>query len=131
MYAVIKVGGKQYKVEQGQKLLVDRQPHAAGESFTPEVLFAGGDAIQTDRSKLEGTVTATIVEHLRGEKIKVFTFKPKRGFKKMRGHRSELSRIAIDSIGAAAKPKRAPRKKAAPKAAAEATTVTEEATDGA
>jgi large subunit ribosomal protein L21 len=133
MYAVIKVGGKQYKVEQGQKLLVDRQPHAAGESFTPEVLFSGGDAIQTDRSKLEGTVTATIVEHLRGEKIKVFTFKPKRGFKKMRGHRSELSRIAIDSIGgAAAKPKRAPRKKAAPKAAPEAAAVvTEEATDGA
>ena len=96
------------------------------------MLFAGGDDIQTDRTKLEGTVTATVVEHLRGEKIKVFTFKPKRGFKKTRGHRSELSRIAIDSVGGApAKPKRAPRKKAAPKPKAEAAVATEEATDGA
>ena len=54
-----------------------------------------------------------MVEHLRGEKLKVFTFKPKRGFKKTRGHRSELSRITISSIGAAKKP-RAPRKKAEP-----------------
>ena len=92
MYAVIKVGGKQYRVEQGQKLLVDRQPLDAGKTFTPEVLMTGGDAVVTDRAKLTGTVTAEVVEHLRGEKLKVFTFKPKRGFKKTRGHRSELSR---------------------------------------
>ena len=72
-----------------------------------------------------------VVEHLRGEKIKVFTFKPKRGFKKTRGHRSELSRIAVEAIGAPAKPKRAPRKKAAPKPKPEATTAVEEVTDGA
>ena len=123
MYAVIKVGGKQYRVEQGQKLLVDRQPHAPGESFTPEVIMTGGGDVITDRGKLTGAVSATVVEHLRGEKLKVFTFKPKRGFKKTRGHRSELSRISIESIGAA-KPKRAPRKRAA---AAETT----EASDGA
>jgi large subunit ribosomal protein L21 len=134
MYAVIKVGGKQYRVEQGQWLLVDRQPHEPGESFAPEVLMTGGDEVVTDRSKLDGTVQATVVEHLRGEKIKVFTFKPKRGFKKTRGHRSELSKISIESIGgAAAKPKRAPRKRAPAKPKAEATTevTTEEATDGA
>jgi large subunit ribosomal protein L21 len=133
MYAVIKVGGQQYKVEQGQKLLVDRQPHAPGESFTPPVLMAGGDEVLIDSSKLEGSVTATVVEHLRGEKLTVFTFKPKRGFKKKRGHRSELSRIEIASIGAApAKPKRAPakRKPAAAKAKA-APETTEETTDGA
>jgi large subunit ribosomal protein L21 len=118
MYAVIKVGGKQYRVEQGQKLLVDRQPLDAGKTFTPEVLMTGGDAVVTDRAKLTGTVTAEVVEHLRGEKLKVFTFKPKRGFKKTRGHRSELSRISISSIGAAKKP-RAPRKKAEPAAAKE------------
>jgi large subunit ribosomal protein L21 len=122
MYAVIKVGGKQYRVEQGQKLLVDRQPLDAGAKFTPEVLMTGGDAVVIDRAKLAGTVTAEVVEHLRGEKLKVFTFKPKRGFKKTRGHRSELSRITISAIGAAKKP-RAPRKKAAPAA--------KEATDGA
>jgi large subunit ribosomal protein L21 len=113
MYAVIKVGGKQYRVEEGQRLLVDRQPHAAGKSFTPDVLMTGGDDVVTDGKKLAGTVTAEVVEHLRGEKVKVFTFKPKRGFKKTRGHRSELTRISIASIGTA-KPKRAPAKKAAP-----------------
>ena len=115
MDAIIKTGGKQYRVEQGQWLLVDRQPHEPGESFAPEVLMTGGDEVVTDRSKLDGTVQATVVEHLRGEKIKVFTFKPKRGFKKTRGHRSELSRISIASIGPAKKP-RAPRKKAEPAA---------------
>src|SRR5690349_1549021 len=116
MYAVIKVGGKQYKVEQGQTLLVDRQAVEPGKSFTPAVLMTGGDEVVTDGKKLEGSVTAEVVEHLRGEKLKVFTFKPKRGFKKTRGHRSELSRITIASIGAAKKP-RAPRKKAEPAAA--------------
>src|SRR5262249_55017101 len=105
-------------------------PHAPGETFTPPVLMTGGDGVQMDASKLEGAVTATLVEHLRGEKLKVFTFKPKRGFKKTRGHRSELSRIEISTIGAA-KPKRAPRKKAAPKTAEPAATETTEASDGA
>jgi len=110
MYAVIKVGGKQYRVEQGEKLLVGRQPVDAGATFTPEVLMTGGDSVVTDRTKLTGAVTAEVLEHVRGEKIRVFTYKPKRGFKKARGHRSELSRISIASIGAAKKP-RAPRKK--------------------
>ena len=118
MYAVIKVGGKQYKVEQGQTLLVDRQPHEPGKSFTPPVLMTGGDDVVTDGKKLDGAVTAQVVEHLRGQKIKVFTFKPKRGFKKTRGHRSELSRIQIDAIGPS-KPKRAPAKKAADEKPAE------------
>ena len=67
-----------------------------GKAFTPPVLMTGGDEVVTDGTKLDGAVTAQVVEHLRGEKIKVFTFKPKRGFKKTRGHRSELSRIQID-----------------------------------
>ncbi|HEY7259104.1 MAG TPA: 50S ribosomal protein L21 [Gaiellales bacterium] len=118
MYAVIKVGGKQYKVEQGQTLLVDRQAVDPGKSFTPSVLMTGGDEVVTDGKKLDGAVTAQVVEHLRGEKLKVFTFKPKRGFKKTRGHRSELSRIQIESIGGA-KPRRAPAKKAADEKPAE------------
>jgi large subunit ribosomal protein L21 len=120
MYAVIKVGGKQYRVEQGQKLLVDRQPHAAGDAFAPVVLMTGGDEVVTDRAKLEGSVSVSVVEHLRGEKIKVFTFKPKRGFKKTRGHRSELTRISVESIGGATKPKRSPARKAEPEAPVEA-----------
>jgi large subunit ribosomal protein L21 len=123
MYAVIKVGGKQYRVEQGQKLLVDRQPVEQGKSFTPEVLMTGGEKVVTDLAALKGTVTAEVVEHLRGEKLKIFTFKPKRGFKKTRGHRSELSRIQIQTIGAAAAKKPRARKK--PETAAK------EASDGA
>jgi large subunit ribosomal protein L21 len=120
MYAVIKVGGKQYRVEQGQTLLVDRQPHAAGDTFSPDVLMTGGSEVVTDRTKLEGAVSAKVVEHLRGEKIKVFTYKPKRGEKKARGHRSELTRISVESIGGDAKPKRAPARKAAAEAEAPA-----------
>jgi large subunit ribosomal protein L21 len=117
MYAVIKIGGKQYRVEEGQKLLVDRQPHAAGDAFTPAVLMTGGDEVVTDRSKLEGAVSVQVVEHLRGEKIRVFKFKPKRGYRKTRGHRSELTRISVESIGGSAKPKRAPARKAEPEKA--------------
>ena len=111
MYAVIKVGGKQYKVEQGQTLLVDRQAVEPGKSFQPEVLLTGGDDVVTDRDKLAGTVSVEVVEHLRGTKLKVFKFKPKSGYKRTRGHRSELSRITVASIGAAKKPRA--RKKAA------------------
>jgi large subunit ribosomal protein L21 len=111
-YAVIKVGGKQYRVEQGQKLLVDRQPLEPGSSFTPDVLMTGGgDSVVIDRSALAGTVSAQVVEHVRGKKLRVFTFKPKRGFKKTRGHRSELSRISIESIGAAPAKKSRTRRK--------------------
>jgi len=121
MYAVIKVGGKQYKVEQGQWLLVDRQAVEPGKSFTPEVLMTGGDAVETDPKKLTGAVTAQVVEHLRGEKIRVFKYKPKRGYKLSRGHRSELSKILIESVGPAKKATRS-RKKAQPAEVEEATT---------
>jgi large subunit ribosomal protein L21 len=117
MYAVIKIGGKQYRVEEGQKLLVDRQPHDAGDAFTPDVLMTGGDEVVTDRSKLEGAVSVQVVEHLRGEKIRVFKFKPKRGYRKTRGHRSELTRISVESIGGSSRPKRAPARKAEPEKA--------------
>jgi large subunit ribosomal protein L21 len=119
MYAVIKVGGKQYKVEQGQTLLVDRQRVEPGKTFQPEVLMTGGDSVVTDPAKLTGTVTVAVVEHLRGKKIKVFKFRPKTTYKRTSGHRSELSRIEVQSIGAAKKP-RARTKKAA--ATEEATT---------
>ena len=120
-YAVIKVGGKQYRVEQGQKLLVDRQAVEPGKTFTPEVLMTGGNSVSTDLKAIAGSVTVGVIEHLRGPKIKVFKFKPKRGYKKTRGHRSELSRIEIQVIGAAKKARS--RKKAEP--------ASEEASDGA
>ena len=110
MYAVIRIGGKQYRVQAGQTLLVARQPVDAGESFSPEVLMTGGDDVTTDRGKLEGAVSVQVVEHLRGPKIKVFTYRAKKGSSRRRGHRSELSRIRVESVAG----------KAAGKAAAKA-----------
>ena len=113
MYAVIKVGGKQYRVEQGQTLLVDRQPVDAGKSFTPEVLMTGGDSVVTDRSKLAGTVSAAVVEHMRGREDQGVQVQAQERLQDAPAATArELSRITIESIGAAKKPRT--RKKAAP-----------------
>ena len=63
------------------------------------VLMTGGGDVVVDRDRLDGVVTAQVVRHLRGEKLRVFTYKPKRGYKKMKGHRSELSQISIERVG--------------------------------
>ena len=95
-YAVIAVGGKQYRVREGERLLVDRLDVEAGETFTPSVLAVGGENTISDG----GSVTARVEEHLLGKKIVVFTYRAKKDSKKKRGHRSRLSRIQIESIGA-------------------------------
>ena len=104
-YAIISVGGKQYRVEEGERLLVDRIETEPGKTFTPQVLFAGGDGKATLDSKL--TVTARVVEHVRGEKVRIGKYRPKSGYRRHTGHRSKLSRIEIEKIAkrAAAKPK--------------------------
>ena len=93
-YAVIALGGKQYRVREGERILVDRLTEDEGASFEPRVL-ATGDA---DGIADGGTVKATVEEHLLGKKILVFTYKPKRNERKRRGHRSRLSRVKIESI---------------------------------
>jgi large subunit ribosomal protein L21 len=95
-YAVIAVGGKQYRVREGEELLVDRLAVEPGETFTPPVV-AVGDANGISDG---GSVTARVEEHLLGKKIIVFTYRAKKDSKKKRGHRSRLSRIHIQSIGA-------------------------------
>lgn len=93
-YAVIALGGKQYRVNEGEFLIVDRVHHAEGDTFSPDVLATGGDEGIADG----GTVTALVEAHLLGPKIRVFTYKPKRNERKTRGHRSRLSRVRIQSI---------------------------------
>jgi large subunit ribosomal protein L21 len=95
-YAVIALGGKQYRVREGERLVVDRLQHAEGDSFEPRVLATGDGTGIADG----GTVTATVEEHLLGKKILVFTYKPKRNSRRRRGHRSRLSRVRIESITA-------------------------------
>ena len=96
-YAVIALGGKQYRVREGERLLVDRLAVEPGETFSPDVLAVGGDKALSDG----GSVTARVEEHVLGKKIVVFTYRAKKDSKKKRGHRSRLSRIQIESIAGA------------------------------
>jgi large subunit ribosomal protein L21 len=97
-YAIISVGGKQYRVTEGQRLTVDRLKHGAGNSFQPTVLLVGGDG-NTDLSP-GATVTARVVADVKGEKIRIGKYRPKNGYKKHTGFRASLSQIEIESIGA-------------------------------
>jgi large subunit ribosomal protein L21 len=100
MYAIVKTGGKQYRVEQGQTLLVERLPDAEGATVALEPLLMAGDETVFDSAGLaKVSVEAKIVEHVRGPKLRVFKFKPKRGYKRRTGHRQELTRLEITKIG--------------------------------
>jgi large subunit ribosomal protein L21 len=116
-YAIITVGGKQYRVREGERLLVDKLATGEGETFTPRVLLVGGNG-STDLSPTT-TVTARVLGHQLGEKIRIGKYKKRTGYRKHNGYRSRLTQIQIESIGGAAK-KAAPAKKAeaAPEAAA-------------
>ena len=81
MYAIVKTGGKQYRVEQGQTLLVERLPEPEGATVSLEPLLYRSDEAVFDAAGLAKVeVQATIVGHLRGKKLRVFKFKPKRGY---------------------------------------------------
>ena len=100
MYAIVKTGGKQYRVERGQQLLVERLAVEEGSDVALEPLLYRSDEAVFDREGLAGVkVTAKVLAHVRGEKLRVFKFKPKRGYKRRTGHRQELTRIRITSIG--------------------------------
>ena len=120
MFAVISLGGKQYRVHKGEYLTVDRLAHEPGSTFSPPVLLAtSGEDVLIDADALaKVTVTARVDEHMLGTKIRVFQYKPKKSSKKARGHRSRLSRITIEEIAVGSAPKRAAAKAAPEKAAA-------------
>ena len=101
-YAIIRTGGKQYRVEQGQSLLVERLAVGDGEDVVLEpLLYVDGSSV-VDGEDLAGvSVTARVVGHERGPKLRVVKFKPKRGYKRRTGHRQELTRIEVTSLGLA------------------------------
>jgi large subunit ribosomal protein L21 len=104
MYAIVKTGGKQYRVERGQTLLVERLPAAEGADIALEpMLYRSEEAVFDAAGLANVKVTAKVVEHVRGEKLRVFKFKPKRGYKRRTGHRQELTRIEVTEISAGAK----------------------------
>jgi len=109
-YAIVKTGGKQYRVEQGQTLLVERLHDDEGATVALEpLLFRSTDTIFDSDGLKKVSVKAKIVGHERGEKLRVFKFKPKRGYKRTAGHRQELTRLEITEVdvsGDGAKSKR-------------------------
>ena len=115
MYAIVKTGGKQYRVERGQTLLVERLSAAEGADVALEpMLYRSEEAVFDAAGLANVKVTAKIVEHVRGEKLRVFKFKPKRGYKRRTGHRQELTRIEVTEISAGAKKAAAKAVKAKP-----------------
>src|SRR3989344_2156708 len=102
MYAIIQTGSKQYRVEKGNRLRVEKLPHEQGKDFEiPEVLLVAGNGAgaKIGRPYVEGSkVTATVVEHLRGPKLIIFKKRSKKGYKKKLGHRQELTEIEIKEV---------------------------------
>jgi large subunit ribosomal protein L21 len=127
-YAIISVGGKQYRVTEGQRLTVDRLKVEEGKTFQPTVLLVGGDG-KTDLSP-SVSVTARVLGEVRGEKLRIGKYRPKSGYRKHTGFRASLSQIEIESIGGGRKStakketpaakESAPKEKPAPKAEAAA-----------
>lgn len=114
-YAIISVGGKQYRVQEGEKLTVDRLKTEEGKTLNPAVLLFGDDK-KTELSPKSVTVTARVVGHVKGEKIRIGKYKKRTGYKRHTGFRASLTELQIEKIGArgAAAPKtEAPAKPAA------------------
>ena len=98
-YAVIESGGKQYKVEKGSSLLVDRLSAKEGDKVSLRaVLFRDKEVVAEPKELEKVKVEAKVAEHLRGPKIKVFKYKPKKGYRRRAGHRSELTRLEVTEL---------------------------------
>ena len=100
MYAVVSTGGKQLKVEKGTEAVVERLDAEVGDTVTFDVLFvADGDQIVVDADALAtATVTAEVVEHFRGDKVVVFKFKKRKGYKRLKGHRQGQTRVRVTDV---------------------------------
>jgi large subunit ribosomal protein L21 len=102
-YAIVKTGGKQYRVEQGQSLLVERLPEDEGAQVLLEtLLYVDGDTLLDGAEISSVKVEARVVAHERGPKLRVVKFKPKRGYKRRTGHRQNLTRIEVTELNPAA-----------------------------
>ena len=113
-YAIISVGGKQYRVREGERLLVDRLALEDGATFTPTVLLAGGDG-DAKIAPSDVVVTAKVVTQAKGPKIRIGKYKQRTGYKRHTGFRASLTQIEIESIGGGTRSaKQAPAKKEAP-----------------
>ena len=123
MYAVVESGGKQYRVEKGTALVVDRLDAEEGAKVELRpVMFRDKEVVAEPKELARVKVEATVAEHLRGPKVKVFKYKPKKGYRRRAGHRSELTRLEVTEVKMSGAAKKAKKEKPAAK---------EEAGDGA
>jgi len=117
MYAVVSTGGKQYRVAKDDVVVIEKLDAAVGETVNFDVMFLSDeDTVAIDPAQLESaSVTAEILEHFKGDKVMIFKFKKRKGYKRTRGHRQVLTRVRITDVvaGEPAKKKAAPRKKKA------------------
>ena len=100
MYAIVKTGGKQYRVAEGDVIEVEKLVGAPGDAVTlSAVLLVDGDTLVTEASKLaDVAVTGEVVEHTKGPKIRIHKFKNKTGYHKRQGHRQPLTQIKVVGI---------------------------------
>ena len=103
MYAIIETGGKQYRVEKGARVRVEKLPHDIGKDLEiSQVLLVKGDddsAIKVGKPYVEGSkVLATVVQHFRAPKVLIFKKRSKKGYRKMQGHRQNLTEIEIKDV---------------------------------
>ena len=103
MYAIVKTGGKQYKVAPGDKICIEKMDAEPGTTVElPAICVVDGDKVEADPAKAAATkVVATVLEQFKGEKQLVFKFKKRKNYKKLRGHRQNLTRVKIESVGTA------------------------------
>jgi large subunit ribosomal protein L21 len=120
-YAIISLGGKQYRVREGERLLVDRLPTEEGKTFHPEVLMLGGDGT-FELSPKSAQVTVKVIGSPLGKKIRIGKYKPKSGYRRHTGFRAKLSQIEIQSIGGTKRASTAAPKKEKEKETPEAPT---------
>jgi large subunit ribosomal protein L21 len=131
MYAVVETGGKQYKVEKGTSLLVDRLSAGEGDKVALRAVMFRDKEVLAEPKELEKVkVEAKVSEHLRGPKIKVFKYKAKKGYRRRAGHRSELTKLEVTEIKLLAKKPAAEKKPAAKKPAAKKPAAKEDDSDG-
>ncbi|MCE5236420.1 MAG: 50S ribosomal protein L21 [Clostridiaceae bacterium] len=100
MYAIIRTGGKQYKVEAGDEIMIEKLEAEIGAEVSFEVLMLGGDKVVVGTPIVEGVkATAEVLEHGKGNKVVVFKYKPKKDFRKKQGHRQPYTKVKINAIG--------------------------------
>jgi large subunit ribosomal protein L21 len=99
-YAIVESGGKQYRVEKGETVVVDRLPDDEGAKVTLRpVMYRADKQVVLERTELEKVkVEAKVAEHLRGDKVRIFKYKPKKGYRRRAGHRSELTKLEVTDV---------------------------------